>query len=75
MSLHVSKDKDGKVIAVITFRDFYQYKGFTFEYHPYLGPHKLNKNLESSKREGKRFFDVFSEWDALSKDEKEQTKI
>jgi len=75
MSLHVSKDKDGRVIAVITFRDFYQYKGFTFEHHPYLGACKLNKNLEPSKREGRRFYEVVTEWDTLSKDEKEQTKI
>jgi hypothetical protein len=37
-------------IIHIAFPNIYRYGGFTFEFHPYLGPSKLNKDWNPSVR-------------------------
>jgi len=55
--------------------NIYQFKGFTFEFHPFLGPLKVNKNFEPAAVMGRKFFKVYSEWDKLTKEEKDKTQI
>jgi hypothetical protein len=63
--------------GIITLANIYQYKGFTFEFHSYLGPVKLKKkDWEPTKSMGgRKFFKVTTEWDQLSKKEKEKTRL
>ena len=63
------------VRGILTLANIYEYGGFTFEYHAYLGPTKLKKDLEPAKREGRKFFKVITEWDKLSKKQKEKTRV
>jgi len=66
---------DGKLMTHISFSDIYEYKGFTFEFHSYCGPIKLNKDWEPSKRTGRKFYKILREWDKLSEEAKEETRI
>lgn len=61
--------------GIITLANGYKYKNFYFEYHSYLGPTKMNKNGEFSKRQGRTFYKAISAWEKLSKREKEKTRI
>ena len=58
----------------VSVADIYFYGGFFFEWHNYLGPTKLNKDLEPSKRSGRKFYKVINKWDKLSKKAKEKTR-
>lgn len=75
MGTHYDRDSTGKVVSIVTVANGYQYKGFLFEFHSYLGPTKMRKDGEPAKRQGKKFFDVIAEWEKLSKKEKEATRI
>jgi hypothetical protein len=76
MSLHYMRDETGAVTAVVTLANIYEFRGFVFEFHPYLGPVKLRKSdHEEAARTGRKFWKVFEEWDKLSKEEKEETRI
>jgi hypothetical protein len=63
------------VRGILTLPNVYEYGGFIFEYHAYLGPTKLKKNLEFAQRQGIKFFNSVGEWEKLSKKEKEKTRI
>ncbi len=67
-------DENGKCVTIISFPDCYRFKGFLFDYHRYLGPTRLKKNGDPSKRQGDKFYDAISEWEKLSKEEKEKTR-
>jgi len=75
MSCHALRNPHGKITAIITFPDIYQFKGFTFQVHYYCGPMKLKKDGSESARTGRKFWKAWSEWDKLSKEEKEATRI
>ena len=75
MSTHTVRDDQGRVSAIITFADIYRFKGFTFENHRVCGPSKLKKDLEPAKRDGKKFWDAWSEWNKLTNEEKENTRV
>jgi hypothetical protein len=75
MGTHTIRDGQGRVKAVLTFADVYQYKGFTFEMHHWLGPCKLNADLEPAARMGRKFWKVWCEWDKLTKEEQDATRI
>jgi hypothetical protein len=75
MSTHTVRDDQGCATAIITFADIYRFKGFTFEHHRYCGPCKLKKDLEPAKRDGRKFWDAWSEWNELTDEEKEKTRI
>lgn len=51
----------------------YKYKGWTFEYHAYLGPWPLTKTGERRKRAGDVFWKIFNDFLALP--EEEQKKL
>ena len=67
----------GNSHGIITLSNIYEYKGFTFEWHNYCGPVRVRKkNFEICKRPyGRTFLTVVTEWDNLSKEEKEKTRI
>jgi hypothetical protein len=48
----------------------YEYNGWLFEESMASGPWPLKKNGDPRKRAGKRFYDMYSEFDALPDDEK-----
>lgn len=69
------KFKFGESFGFITLADVYKYKGFTFEFHHYLGPVKLRKDGEPAKRQGRKFYKIVDEWEKLSKVERRKTQI
>ena len=50
----------------------YEYKGVVFEYSEtgFIGPWPLKKDCSPKARAGKKFYDLFDEWDALPDKEK-----
>jgi hypothetical protein len=54
---------------------YYRYKGFTFSWHNYIGPQKLNKNGQPAKREGRKFFEMIGDWYKLTDAERVATKL
>jgi hypothetical protein len=75
MSTHFIQDPDGRVRSVITVADIYHFEGFTFEFHRFCGPQKVNKDLEPSKRQGLKFYATISRWLKLTKRQQEKTRI
>jgi hypothetical protein len=61
--------------GIICLPNIYFYKGFYFEFHNYLGPVKLCKDLEPAKFSGMKFYKTVAEWDKLDKKRKEKTRI
>ncbi len=53
----------------------YEYKGWLFEGHDYLGAWPLTKDGEPRKRAGDVFWNVFYAWDSLPKDEREKYRV
>jgi len=68
-------DQSGACYAVLSTADIYQYKGFTFEISGGYFPYKLNKDLEESRRSGRKFYKTVDEWHKLTKEQKERTRI
>jgi len=58
--------------AVICYNNIYQYKGFVFEHHDYLGPVYLKKDLTPSQRTPVLFWDAYAEFYEMSDEEKEK---
>jgi len=51
----------------------YRFEGVHFEFHPYLGPVKLNCDGSPSKKGmGKKFWEMWERFSKLSKEEKEK---
>ena len=75
MASYYTKDADGKVNGIMTVSNIYEFGGFTFEFSNFLGPLKLNKDLNPSACMGRKFFKVFEEWNKLSDVEKLDTLI
>ena len=53
----------------------YEYEGWLFEWHSYMGPYPLDKNLEPKKRVGEKFWEMFNRFYALSDEEQKKYKI
>ena len=75
MASYYTKDADGKINGIMTVSNIYEFGGFTFEFSNFLGPLKLNKDLNPSACMGRKFFKVFEEWNKLSDVEKLDTLI
>ena len=75
MGTHYMRDNDGKVVGIITMANIYRFKGFTFEVSYYGGPVKLKKDFSEAERAGRKFWQVFAEWDKLTDAEKAETQI
>ena len=61
--------------GIISLANGYKFEGFYFEYHSYLGPTKMNKNGEFSKRTGRKFYKMIDSFEKLSKNEREKYRI
>ena len=75
MGSYYTTNAEGKIDGIMTVANIYQYKGFTFEAHPYLGPQRLKKNFDPASRMGRKFFKVYAEWNKLTPEEKLKTQI
>lgn len=53
----------------------YEYKGWLFEFSYSIGPWPLRKrDYEPRERAGKKFYDMFTEWNRLTDKEKAATR-
>lgn len=59
-------------VAFVTVAPVYEFGGFRFEYHYMIGPSKLNKNGEESKRMGRKFLKALQQWCDLPEKEREK---
>lgn len=75
MGSHRITDDQGRCAGILTVADIYQFEGYTFEVHSYCGPCKLKKDLTEAARTGRRFWQAFDRWQALSSEEKAATQI
>ena len=75
MGTHYTTNAEGKIDGIMTIPNIYQYKGFIFEFHSYLGPVKVKKNFDPASAMGRKFWKAFAEWDKLTKEEKTATQI
>jgi len=75
MGSYYTTDENNKVNGIMTLANIYQYKGFIFEFHSYLGPVKVKKNFDPASAMGRKFWKAFAEWDKLTKEEKLETQI
>lgn len=53
----------------------YEFEGVVFEIPKMIGPWPLKKDGEPKKRAGKKFYDMYKRFDALSDVEKEKCKL
>lgn len=53
----------------------YRYGGFTFEIHPYCGPHPLKKNGDPVAHIPARFWPVWERFKALDVAEKQRLEV
>ena len=75
MGAHKIQDDQGRVTGIITFIDAYEYEGFIFEYHPYMGFTKLKKNLDPAARQGDKFYRIIDKWLKLSEQARKSTQV
>lgn len=75
MGTHYTTNAEGKIDGIMTLANIYQFKGFIFEFHSYLGPQKLKKNWDVASAMGRKFWRMYAEWDKLTKEEKLETQI
>jgi hypothetical protein len=73
MSCHNFSFNGGK--GIICLADTYKFKGFTFEWHDYLGPTQLRNDGEPRQRTSKAFWPALDRWLNLTKAQKEKTRI
>lgn len=50
----------------------YEFEGVTFEFSPVIGPWPLKKNGEPKKLAGKKFYDFYKRFAALTEEEQEK---
>lgn len=53
----------------------YKFNNITFEFSYAAGPWPLKKNGEPKKRAGKKFYELFEEFEKLPKEEKRKYRI
>lgn len=70
MGCHQITTPCGKVTGYLCLKNIYRYKEFLFEWHNYLGPCALRKDLEPRKRVKEEFWNICAEFAQLSKDKK-----
>jgi hypothetical protein len=68
--------KCGSGHGILTLANIYQFGGFTFEWHSYLGPMKLRKkDFEPAKNTGRTFYKMIDKWGKLSKNEQRKYQV
>ena len=63
------------VTVILCYNNAYNYKGFMFEHHNYLGPTPLKKNGEIRRNTPKGFWGAYEEWGSLPEKEKKKYLI
>ena len=75
MGSHYGKDVNGNLWH-ISRADIYRYRGFTFEWHDYLGPTKVRaRDWEPAARTGRKFYRMLTAWLKLSPSKRKRTLI
>ncbi len=64
-----------KTIGFICFTPTYKYNGIMFEFSQAYGPVQLTKTGKPRKCAEKTFWNLFSEWQALTKKEQESYRV
>ena len=59
----------------VTVAPVYEFGGFRFEYHYMIGPSKLNKHGEESKRMGRKFLKALQQGCDLPEKEREKYRV
>ncbi len=75
MPHYLVRNEKGQCLMHIAFADVYEFGGFRFEYHYMIGPSKLNKNGEESKRMGRKFLKALQQWCDLPEKEREKYRV
>ncbi len=75
MGSYYTTDENNKVNGIMTVPNIYQFKGFIFEFHSYLGPVKVKKNFDPASAMGRKFWKMYAEWNQLTPEEKLKTQI
>ena len=76
MGCHSFTNAEGTVQGHLCLMNIYRYEGLVFEYHNYLGPTQLKSDMsEPRKNISKNFWDVVSNFEKLSKTEREKYLI
>ena len=76
MSCVPFKSADGSVCGWVTIADVYEFEGFLFEWHSYLGPVPLNKRTKEPRtRVPKGFWSMIDRWTELSDEEREGFRV
>lgn len=63
------------MIGFICGPSVYQYEGWVFEMHSYIGPHPLTKQGSPYRRVPMKFYNMYERWDTLTEEEKENTRL
>ena len=64
-----------KIVGFICGPHEYVFEGVHFEIHSYCGPWPLKKDGDPKARAGKKFFDLYDRFRALSKEEQEKCHL
>lgn len=64
-----------RITGIICSPRVYEFKGWTFEVSSASGPWPLRRDGELRARAGRVFWKVYSEWEDLSDDEKQRTRV
>ena len=76
MSHYYAYDKDGRTVTHLRLCDIYQFRGFCFEWHDYLGLTRYRKSdMTPTFTMSKKFLDAFEEWFKLPEDEQAKFQI
>ena len=60
---------------IICSAPMYEYKGWFFEFHKYIGPWPLKKDGDPRKRAGRAFYKMIDGFRALPDDEQEKYRV
>lgn len=62
--------------GIVTLADIYCFRGYTFQWHSYLGPIPVNKRtFDPRKTDPEGFYDMIGDWQKLSKQEMEKYRV
>ncbi len=60
---------------IVCVTPIYRYKGWTFEFHPVVGPWPLTGEMKHRQKAGAVFWAVFDDFASLQKNEQEQYRL
>lgn len=71
----ITKNEKEQYTAHIACYPVYEFEGFRFQFQPYIGPEKLNKDGNISARKDKKFYKAFQRWFELPEQELEKYRV